>query len=735
MGKNIIVSNRLPIKISKVDNKFKFSPTSGGLATGLHSVHKNKESLWLGWPGIGSDEMSKSTWNTLKKSFEAENYTPVNLTNREVDDFYYGLPNKCLWPLFHYFIEYSLFNQQHWETYVEVNQKFSEVVIAHIKPGDTVWVQDYQLMLCPKMIKDACPDVTIGFFLHIPFPSFEVFRIFPWRVDLLNGVLGSDLIGFHTYDYERHFLSSVKRILRHDVTFNRVRVGNREVVINTFPMGIDYDKFNQAAKNHLKQGKSEKTELKRQLEVHKESAHDSKLILSIDRLDYTKGVINRIKAFDLFLTKYPEFLERVRLVMLTVPSRSNVPNYQKLKKETDEIVGRVNGKYATVNWTPIWYYYRTMDFDDLVDLYMTSDIAMITPLRDGMNLVAKEFVATRINGDGVLILSEMAGASKELHQAVLVNPFDLNAMADAIHQSILMPVEEQKKRSIEMQKRLSRYTVSYWAQEFMTALESQEGGKLESNAKKLDNEEENFIYQACLSSKHSIFFLDYDGTLVDFNEDPELAIPDNRLISLLQQIGEHPKTEVVIVSGRDQNFLEKWFGKLPITLVAEHGHCIKNSSQDWIVKGSSKHQWMEDFIPILETFNDRTPGSFIEKKRNSIVWHYRKADPELAVRRVVELKTVLNSLITNQLTVMDMDKALEITENKINKGTAVLELIANKNPDFIFCVGDDVTDENMFANLPNTAITIKVGNKSTQAKYFLEDVAAVKQLLSNIVFH
>ncbi len=265
-------------------------------------------------------------------------------------------------------------------------------------------------------------------------------------------MLGADLIGFHTYDYERHFLSSVRRILRREVSFNRVNTGTREVVVNTFPMGIDYNKFRDAAQTHMDMIAAEKSDLKKQLELHKKGAEKGKLILSIDRLDYTKGVVNRIKAFELFLTKYPEYLEKVRLVMLTVPSRSNVSDYKRLKKETDEIVGRVNGKFATVNWTPIWYYYRAMAFDDLIDLYMTSDIAMITPVRDGMNLVAKEFIATRVEGDGVLILSEMAGASKELYESLLVNPFDLNQMADALLTAIKMPVEEQQKKKSEYAK-------------------------------------------------------------------------------------------------------------------------------------------------------------------------------------------------------------------------------------------------------------------------------------------
>ena len=733
MAKNIIVSNRLPIRITKVENSYKFIATSGGLATGMKSVHEHEHSLWVGWPGIGIDEIENEAWVPLQKSLVKNNYAPVSLSKQEVDNFYYGLANKCLWPLFHYFIEFSIFNESHWQSYVDVNQKFANRVLENIEAGDTVWIHDYQLLLCPQMIRDVLPDVHIGFFLHIPFPSFEIFRIFPWREKLLKGMLGADLIGFHTFDYERHFLSSVKRILRLDVDFNRVANGLREVVVNTFPMGIDYDKFHNAATTHFQQKNREKSELKKQLELHKKGAESGKLILSIDRLDYTKGVVNRIKAFDLFLTKYPEYQEKVRLVMLTVPSRADVPEYMRLKKETDELVGRINGKYATVNWTPIWYYYRAMDFDDLIDLYMTSDIAMITPVRDGMNLVAKEFVATRVSGDGVLILSEMAGASKELFEAVLVNPFDRNAMADALKHAITMPLEEQKRRNVEMQKRLRRYSVEYWAKEFMQALQLHSESKANAKTPKIDANNQQHIVDAFHKADRKAIVLDYDGTLVSFHEKPEAATPDQNLIELLQSLCLQPNTDLAIVSGRDQAFIDQWFGDLPLRLVAEHGHYVRPKGKKWSASTRGDKQWMEDIMPIFESFMDRTPGTFIEEKHNSLVWHYRKTDPELAAGRVVELKTVLSSLISDQLTVMDMDKALEVVDRQIDKGTAVAELIGQHSYDFILCIGDDVTDENMFGALHDDAFTIKVGKKPTIASYSIAGVAKVKELLSAII--
>ena len=730
MAKNIIVSNRLPIQLTKLDNSFEFTPTSGGLATGMNSVHKGQESLWIGWPGINNDEIDKKTWAPLKKSLKREGYFPVSLNHKEIEDFYYGLSNKSLWPLFHYFIEFSVFDEKQWKSYEEVNQKFADSVLLNIEEGDTVWIHDYQLLLCPKIIKDVRPDVTIGFFLHIPFPSFEIFRIFPWREPLLEGILGADLIGFHTYDYERHFLSSVKRILRKEVSFNRVIMETREVVVNTFPMGIDYNKFKNAAQSHFDMGADEKSDLKKQLELHKKGADEGKLILSIDRLDYTKGVVNRIKAFELFLTKYPEYLEKVRLVMLTVPPRSSVSDYKRLKKETDEIVGRVNGKFATINWTPIWYYYRAMAFDDLIDLYMTSDIAMITPVRDGMNLVAKEFVATRVKGDGVLILSEMAGASKELYESVLVNPFDLNQMADALLNAIKMPVEEQQKRNLRMQKRLQRYSVGHWANEFMKALKTKHHSIEESSVIKINEKIKTSLVEKFKSAHKRMILLDYDGTLVGYNEKPELAIPDNFLLKTLEKLLEFPSTELAIVSGRDQDFLDQWFGKLPITLVAEHGYFIKHKNQKWVGKETQLKNWKEDLIPVIETFSDRTPGTFIEEKKNSLVWHYRKTDPELAAKRAVELKTVLSSLISDELHLMDGDKIIEVVSGRYNKGTAVSEILGDKASDFILCFGDDITDEFMFNDLPSHAVNVKVGKKNTKANYCIDKPHDVVSLLN-----
>ncbi|MDA9893098.1 bifunctional alpha,alpha-trehalose-phosphate synthase (UDP-forming)/trehalose-phosphatase [Flavobacteriaceae bacterium] len=730
MSKFIIVSNRLPIKIEKQQNQWIFSPTSGGLATGLKSVHENGKSLWIGWPGISSNEIDDKEYETLSKGLLEKKFKPISLSNEEIDDFYLGLSNKCIWPLFHYFKQHFQFDEQQWDAYVKVNQKFANAILEEIEEGDQVWVHDYQLLLVPEMIKSIRKDVTIGFFLHIPFPSFEIFRIFPKREELLKGMLGSDLIGFHTYDYERHFLSSVRRILHLNVNFNLIQKGDREIVVNTFPMGIDYEKFEKTAYDHTKSEKESFSPLRIELEKHKE-LNQGKIILSIDRLDYTKGVINRVKSFELFLTQYPEYKEKVRMLMVLVPSRANVSHYKELKRETDEIIGRVNGNFATVNWTPIWYYYRSFDFDDLINLYRLSDVAMVTPLRDGMNLVAKEYLATRIQNDGVLILSELAGASKELHQSLIVNPFDITALSNTIHEALNMPLSEQVERNTELRERVKRYNITFWSETFLKELDRiSKRIPIHKTKRITPNTISKFEVQYALANKR-LFLLDYDGTLVPFHKNHKKALPSPTVINLLKELNQDPKNKVIIISGRPPEFLDQIFKDLNLTMIAEHGHFEKEPQKEWIEKNASSSSWMNHIYPILQQFTDNTPGTFIEQKRNSLVWHFRKTDPELGVIKSEELKTVLSSMLSNDISLMDGDKIIEVTTSTTNKGIASYDHYAKEPYDFVLVAGDDVTDENMFTQLPNEVISIKVGNKKSVAKH---SVVAPQELI-NLLNH
>ncbi|WP_422860280.1 bifunctional alpha,alpha-trehalose-phosphate synthase (UDP-forming)/trehalose-phosphatase [Flagellimonas sp. S174] len=730
MSKTIIISNRLPVQLQISDGGLSAIPSVGGLATGMKSVHSGGESLWIGWSGLTDEEIPKSLENEIDKALENHGCAKVRLTEKDVEGFYFGFSNRTIWPLFHYFLEYSEFELDFWNTYKDVNQKFADAILEQAGDEDIIWVHDYQLMLVPQMVKEKRPNTSIGFFLHIPFPSYEIFRTLPWREEVLNGLLGSDLIGFHTYDYERHFLSSVRRLLGLDVSFNDIYLDNRVIKVDSFPMGIDYKKFRDAAMAHEARKENNKSDLQQKLDSHKASAPDTKLILSIDRLDYSKGIAKRLNAFEYFLNKYPEYKEKVRLIILAVPSRSNVPQYQLLKREIDELVGRINGELSTVNWTPIWYFYRSLPFENLIDLYTSSDIAWLTPLRDGMNLVAKEYVATRTDKTGVLILSEMAGSAYEMNEALLINPNNFEQQADTLKNAITMPKEEQMARNMFLQKRLERYNVEVWANEFMGALRTTRDIDDVNISRKLSTSMIQNITDDYGKAKNRLLFLDYDGTLTGFHKDPQKASPDEELYELLDKINSQENTTLFLISGRDKQTFTKWFLPKKYNMIVEHGVWISREGEEFKLLEKVKDQWMEKIRPVLESFVDRTPGSFIEEKNYSMAWHYRNTDPDFGQKRATELNTVLTSLIGNDdISVLNGNKVMEVKSSNVNKGRASVRMLGEADYDFVFAIGDDWTDEFMFQELPESAITVKVGLQKTQAKYHVESTKRVRELL------
>lgn len=732
MSKTIIISNRLPLQIEITDENINVTPSVGGVATGMNSVHKSSDSVWIGWTGLTEEEVPSKLKPKIRSAVKKEKCIPVSLNKQEVDDYYYGFSNKTIWPLFHYFTEYTEYKQDTWDSYVKVNEKFADVVLKHTSKGDMVWINDYQLLLLPKLIKEKRPGASIGFFLHIPFPSFEVFRILPWRKEILEGMLGADLIGFHVYDYERHFFSSVRRLLGHEITFNKIDLTDRIVIADSFPMGIDYEKFYNTAIKHQQRSGKEKSKIQQELDKHMLMSPNMKLILSIDRLDYTKGIANRLHAFEYFLNKYPEFLEKVTLIMLSVPSRENVEQYQIMKSEVDELVGRINGEYSTIEWNPIWYFYRSLPFGNLIDLYTSCEVALITPIRDGMNLVAKEYIASRIDKKGVLILSEMAGAAKEMNEALVINPNNYGEIADALKEALTMPEEEQIERNTILQKRLQRYNITKWANDFMNSLQRVDVFREKLLSKKITAKIETSILSNYKKAKKRIFFLDYDGTLVGFKNNPQHAIPDKELYHILDKLTEDKKNEIVLISGRDKGTVSSWFAHKGYSLIAEHGVWMRTHSSDWRLIEPMNVDWKEIIRPVIELYVDRTPGTFIEEKNYSLVWHFRKADHELGIIRSNELKDELTSLIANHnLEILEGNKVIEVKNSGVNKGRAAIHTLGGNEYDFIIGIGDDWTDEYLFEELPENAITIKVGMKNTYAKYNVESYNAVRKLLTN----
>jgi trehalose 6-phosphate synthase/phosphatase len=725
MKRLLLVSNRLPVTLEKRDAGYSYRESVGGVATGLSSFYREQGGLWVGWCGIPSEaapaKARRQIEARLAKEFRCHS---VFLSRNDLRQFYHGFCNKTIWPLFHHFVESTVYSESQWESYRRVNKQFCQGVLKVAKPGDTIWIHDYHLMLLPGMLRKALPESPIGFFLHIPFPSFEVFRLMPWRKEILKGMLGADLIGFHTYDYVRHFLRSARRIVGCEQMLGEVSVDNRVVMVDAFPMGIDYARFASAA---------EDPEIKAIIERIRKKVGERRLILSVDRLDYTKGIVQRLLAFDLFLEKNPEYREKVTLILVAVPSRTAVEAYMQLKRHVDELVGRINGKHGTIGWIPIWYLYRLLPFETLSAFYAVADVALITPLRDGMNLIAKEFVAAQNDQKGVLILSEMAGAAEELGEAIIVNPSNREEVAAALRAALAMPESEQVARNRVMQARLSRYNVFKWATDFMDRLSGVKAIQQQLYARSLVPKMETEVVRRYRRSSERLLLLDYDGTLVPFVRKPQKARPDDKILQLLRALTRDSKNEVVLISGRDKATLEGWFKGVSVGLVAEHGVWLKDIGTEWRTIEPMTSDWKKDIRPIFELYVDRTPGSFLEEKEFSLVWHYRSTNPDLASVRVRELKDVLLYLTANKnLGVLDGNRVVEVKSAGVNKGTAVLHWLRKRQWDFILAIGDDVTDESTFGVLPESAYSIKVGLEPSRAKFNVGCVEEVRTLLQKL---
>lgn len=724
MQRLLIISNRLPVSVEKRRRGLRFEPSIGGLATGLRTFYKSYNSTWIGWPGINLEKI-KEEEQDIEARLLSEGCCPVFLSQRDIEDYYHGFCNKTIWPLFHYYPSYAGYSKDLWEAYERVNKVFGDAVTEVAEPGDIIWIHDYQLMLLPKLVRERFPEAAIGFFLHIPFPSFEIFRLLPWRRQILNGLLGADLVGFHTYDYAQHFLNSVRRLLGYEDTMGQITAADRIIRADVFPMGIDYEEYASYARDWRVQ---------REIGKFRERLGDCKIILSIDRMDYTKGIPQRLEAFSLFLERNPQYKEKLVLFLVVVPSREKVEHYAALKKQIDELVGAINGKYGSIGFTPIQYVYRALPFHSLISLYNMADVALVTPLRDGMNLISKEYIATKTDGKGVLILSETAGAARELGEAIIINVNNQEEIVHALEEALAMPEEEQIERNRTLQERLQRYNVTRWADDFIERLLYTRKLQVEMEAKALSHEMKMKLVNDFQKSNQRLMLLDYDGTLVPFAGKPGRAKPDDEVIELLEELTKSPKNEVVLVSGRDKDTLEKWFGSLNVGLVAEHGVWTKEKGNEWKRIQTLSSDWKGEMRPVLELYVDRTPGSFIEEKEFSLVWHYRKAEHRLGDMRARELVNDLLTLTANlNLQVLEGSKVVEVKNAGVNKGRAALRWISRKKWDFILAIGDDLTDEDVFKVLPARAWSIKVRFSASLAKFNLSFPSQVRILLKEMI--
>ena len=722
MSRLLIVANRLPVTVRQTAGGVEVERSTGGLATGLSRPHEQSGGLWIGWSGAG-DDLDPEQQAELERQLAAQRLVGVPLTRDLVTRYYEGYSNGVLWPLFHYLLDQVPLQASDWDAYVQANEQFAEVVAAQYRPGDLVWIHDYQLLLLPGMLRRRLPDVRIGFFLHIPFPSEELFRTLPARGQLLEGMLGADLVGFHTPTYLRHFAIALTDILGLSVDIDRVQLPGREVRLGVFPMGVDAALFQGLASTPAVEAEAEALR----------GDGSVRILVGVDRLDYTKGIPRRLLAFERMLQTHPELRERVRLVQVAVPSRTGVEAYQDFRSLVDGLVGRINGAFGTPRWVPVHYIFRGLSAEDLVALYRAADVMLVTPLRDGMNLVAKEFVASRTDGDGVLVLSEFAGAAWELPEALQVNPYDTDGTAEVIFRALTMDPEERRVRLAPLRERVATFDVHRWVSSFLEQLErvtepatrslSPTGGEAALKAE---------LTRALDGTDELLVLLDYDGTLVPFTATPELARPDAALLHLLRALAGRPDTEVHIVSGRGREALEQWIGGLPIWLHAEHGFWSRPPGQaEWTPAADIHGSWREPVLAILRDITARTPGSLIEVKAVAIAWHYRLADLETGARRANELRIHLNQLLSNQpVEILAGNRVLEIRPYGVHKGRIIPPMSPEREArTTILAIGDDRTDEDLFTSLPPHAISARVGPGATRARFRLESTSSVRGLL------
>src|SRR5215831_18881691 len=733
MSRLIIVSNRLPFSIDREAGEMRLRQSSGGLVSAIKSyfesdaaINEITEKLWFGVADFPQEDWEQAVSNhSIKYDFEVH---PLFVDKQLYNDYYNGFSNSVLWPLFHYFPTLVQYPASFFDAYMQLNKKFCQELIPVLQPNDVIWIHDYQLMLLPQMLRRQMPSATIGFFLHIPFPSYEIFRLLPteWKKTLLQGVMGADLVGFHTHDYVQHFIQSVKMILGADNYFNTLQYQNRLIRVDLFPIGIDYKKFNNAGND---------PEVIRNKGEIKKNFEEKKIIFSVDRLDYTKGIMDRLNGFELFLEQNQQWKENVVFILNVVPSRDEIQAYNERKGQLEEKISTINGRFSTISWQPIIYRYQHLPFSELVALYQLADVALITPLRDGMNLVAKEFVASSVSRTGVLILSEFAGAASELNEALIVNPIDVNDVANSIQRALTMPLQEQKNRMVLMQRRLQEYDVVKWVNEFLEQLKDAKKEQQKLTVKILDEKTINTICQQYAESKKRFFLIDYDGTLVPITRLPAEAVPDENVKNFLDALSSDADNHVAIISGRDAGTMEKWFGRLPLTLVAEHGASLKMRNESWQQLVTISDQWKDQVRRLMQIFVTRCVGSFIEEKTNTLAWHYRNTQVDLGFTRSRELINNLSQLIQNTpLQVIDGNKVVEIRMAGFDKGTITLRILNDAQPDFVLCIGDDTTDEDMFKVLEDSAYnvktyTIKVGIRGTAAKYTLLTQQQVLPLL------
>lgn len=724
----IILSNRLPVTVQTDEGEgTRIVPSSGGLATGLRAAQEARGGRWIGWSG----DVGPPTPDVVQ-ALDEQGLAAVPINEQEVQSYYLRISNQCLWPLMHSFDERMHFRSADWRHYVEVNRRFAERAMAESDPEDLIFVQDFHLCLVPKMIKEARPQQRVGFFLHTPFPSAHVFRTFPERRAFLEGLAAADIVGVHTSGYARHLRDCFRERLGAHIDKDEAIVDGHRCRVVVRPLGVDMTDWEARAASEGVQA---------EMESLRQSFGDRQLLLGVERMDYTKGIPERLRAFELLLERHPEWSERVHFLQVAVPSRVGVEDYEELEREVATLTGRINSRHGRIGYQPVHYQFHGVSKDRLVALYQMADVCLVTPLRDGLNLVAKEFIASRLDGRGTLLLSEFAGAAQELRGAMLVNPRDVEDMADKLHRALISAEDDQEKTMAYLRGVVAQNTADNWMESCWMDLTDDEGRGVPTP---LEGDAVQGVVDGWIGARRCALVLDFDGTLVELQDDPESVTPSQEVLDALEALAREDGTHVWICSGREAGFLARTFRSIPVGLVAEHGAVIswpegtvhrraegEREMEPWIA--APRDDWYELARERMEAVTTAVEGSFVEPKSTGICWHHRMADPEVGVRAARSLHEELSTLLAGRGVRVEIGHdVVEARPADVTKGEAVERLleVGALDVDAVIVAGDDTTDESMFEALGERAETILVGERTSLARWRVSGPSDVRGLLT-----
>jgi trehalose 6-phosphate synthase/phosphatase len=732
----VVVANRLPVDFTVDDDgKTSWRRSPGGLVTALEPVMQKADGAWIGWNGSA---------DLYADPFEGDGMmlVPITLNADEIEQYYEGFSNDTLWPLYHDVISPPQFHRQWWDAYRRVNRRFAEAAAVQVATGGTVWVHDYQLQLVPAMLRELRPDVRIGFFDHIPFPPYEIFTQLPWRRQVIEGLLGADLIGFQRNGDASNFLRIVRRLTRHTTRGQVIAFEDaegrpvREVRASAFPISIDSHQFDELAREESTQ--------QRAAEVRDELGKPSSIMLGVDRLDYTKGIRHRIKAYGELLNDGRLDVEDVTLVQVASPSRENVDAYQELRENVETAVGRINGEYGELGHAAIHYLHHSYPPEEMAALYLAADVMLVTSLRDGMNLVAKEYVAARSDLRGVLVLSEFTGAADELSGALLVNPHDIDELKDVIEQAVRMDPKEQRRRMRRLRRRVLSDDVAKWSDSYLTTLEEMPVSPVEPELQDEAGDETALapelaerLDQLAATDGPVLVASDFDGVLAPLVDDPSSSRTSPRSARALGRIARRPTSQarLALVSGRDLDTLAQ-LSRAPsgTLLIGSHGA----ERGEVTTAGVQVHELhltegqaslLQRITDGLEEIADRHTGVWVETKPTASVLHTRRSTHDGAAQATEAARTLAERLGVGTLEGKDV---VEIQVVETSKGKAIDAMRSELGAQAVLYLGDDVTDEHAFAVLTASDVAVKVGAGETIADFRVASTKSVAVLLEHL---